>query len=265
MVVVPTLPRGPPARGGRNHRGRSRDRDPAARGGAPPADQSAACALAVHRPRALRPGGAARRLGRHPPGDGSRRGAHRDGSVRVPPSVQPPLFYRALAGGARHRGGRGASEERPVAGARGGPQGLRLPDPEGDRRGAQDLTRRAGGWGGDLGSPDGRGDPLQRGGRAPFRGRAPRGGCASAGRASWARLSSPGGWCSRWVDEGRRGTRAAAAAAALAGLGLLLPLGSVLRAPALFAPGAFVLPRPVRPLSRSGGWSWPSPARSAPG
>ena len=244
--------RGPPARGGRNHRGGARDRDPAARGGPPPADQSAACPLAVHRPRALRPGGAACRLGRHPPGDGSRRGAHRDGSVRVrgPPSVQPPLSYRALAGGARHRGGRCASEERPAAGARGGPRGLRLPDPEGDRRGAQDLTRRAGGWGGDLGSPDGRGDPLQRGGRAPFRGRAPRAGAralgAHRGRARPRRVGGARvGW-TRGAGARGRGRRRARRARPAPAPRERAPCPRALRA------GGLRAPRPVRPLSRPG-------------
>ena len=66
-------------------------------------------------------------------------------------------------------------------------------------------------------------------------------------RERWARIVGAlvlAGWVV--LALGGRGApgHASAAAAALAGLGLLLPLGSVLRAPALFAPGAFVLPGP---------------------
>ena len=64
-------------------------------------------------------------------------------------------------------------------------------------------------------------------------------------RERWARIVGAlvlAGWVV--LALGGRGApgHAAAAAAALAGLGLLLPLGSVLRAPALFAPGASCSP-----------------------
>src|SRR5688572_11967728 len=67
-------------------------------------------------------------------------------------------------------------------------------------------------------------------------------------RERWARAVGAlvlAGWVVLAIAGRGAPGHAAAAALGLAGLGLLLPFSSVLRAPGLFAPGAFVLPGPL--------------------